>query len=158
MSTTQIAYNATTKEVKLQMPGDTPGTGFTDLGDVKHPDSDDVLEWSGNHVLWHHIRDALYKVGQENMQVVKITKIPVTGISVTPATTSKAVDATQQLTVAFAPTNASLREVTYSSSDEEIATVSATGLITAVAEGTATITATSKDGSWTDTCEVTVTE
>lgn len=157
MSTTQIAYNATTKEVKLQMPGDDPGTGFTDLGDVKHPDPDDVLEWSGNHVLWHHIRDALYKVGQENMQVVKITKTPLTGISVTPATTSLAEEATEQLTVTFAPTNASLREVAYSSSDEEIATVSSAGLITAVAEGTATVTVTAKDGSWTAACEVTVT-
>ena len=157
MSTTQIAYNATTKEVKLQMPGDALGSGFTDLGDVKHPDPDDVLEWSGNHVLWHHIRDALYKIGQENMQAVKITKIPLEGISVTPATSSIAVAATQQLTVAYAPTNASLREVTYSTSDEAIATVSATGLVTAVAEGTATITATAKDGSWSDTCEVTVT-
>ena len=157
MSTTQIAYNATTKEVKLQMPGDAPGSGFTDLGDVNHPDPDDVLEWSGNHVLWHHVRDALYKVGQENMQAVKITKIPLTGISVTPATTSKAVGATQQLTVAYAPINASLREVTYSTSDATKATVSASGLITAVAAGTATITATAKDGSWSDTCMVTVT-
>ena len=157
MSTTQIAYNATTKEVKLQMPGDAPGSGFTDLGDVNHPDPDDVLEWSGNHVLWHHIRDALYKLGQENMQAVKITKISLEGISVTPATPSIAVAATQQLTVAYTPANASLREVTYSTSDEDVATVSATGLVTAVAEGTATITVTAKDGSWSDTCEVTVT-
>lgn len=157
MSTTQIAYNATTKEVKLQMPGDAPGSGFTDLGDVEHPDPDDVLGWSGNHVLWHHIRDALYKLGQENMQAVKITKISLEGISVTPATPSIAVAATQQLTVAYTPANASLREVSYSTSDEDVATVSATGLVTAVAEGTATITVTAKDGSWSDTSEVTVT-
>ncbi|MBR7287904.1 DNA breaking-rejoining protein, partial [Klebsiella pneumoniae] len=38
-----------------------------------------------------------------------------------------------------------------------IATVSSTGLVTAVAAGTATITATTADGDFTDTCAVTVT-
>jgi uncharacterized protein YjdB len=49
-------------------------------------------------------------------------------------------------------------EVTWTSSDETIATVAA-GVVTAVAAGTATITATiTVDGvQYTDTCEVTVT-
>jgi len=45
---------------------------------------------------------------------------------------------------------------TWKSSDDTIATVSASGTITAVAEGTATITATS--GSFTSTVAVAVTE
>lgn len=44
--------------------------------------------------------------------------------------------------------------ITYASSDEAIATVAADGTITAVAEGTATITATS--GSFTGAVKVTV--
>lgn len=75
-------------------------------------------------------------------------------IDVTPATSSRTVGQTQQLTVARTPLNAS-GAVTYASSDATKATVSATGLITAVAVGSATITATL--GGKTDTCVVTVT-
>ena len=63
---------------------------------------------------------------------------------------------TKQLTATVAPENATDKSVTWSSSDEQVATVSDTGLVTAVADGTATITVTTTDGSFTDTCEVTV--
>ncbi len=52
--------------------------------------------------------------------------------------------------------NATDRSVTWSSSDEAVATVDANGKVTAVAEGTATITVTTNDGGKTDTCTVTV--
>ena len=39
------------------------------------------------------------------------------------------------------------KNVTWSSSDEAVATVSETGLVTAVAEGTATIMVTTEDGT-----------
>lgn len=53
--------------------------------------------------------------------------------------------------------NATDRSVTWSSSDEKIATVDANGKVTAVAEGTAIITVTTNDGGKTATCTVTVT-
>jgi uncharacterized protein YjdB len=80
---------------------------------------------------------------------------PLTGIDATPATTSKVVGQTQQITVAPIPSTSALPAVTYSSSDVTKATVSAAGLITAVAAGTATITVTGK--GFTDTVVVTVT-
>lgn len=52
--------------------------------------------------------------------------------------------------------NATDRSVTWSSSDNAIATVDANGKVTAVAEGTATITVTTNDGGKTATCTVTV--
>ncbi|MBP3038068.1 Ig-like domain-containing protein [Bacillaceae bacterium Marseille-Q3522] len=82
---------------------------------------------------------------------------PVTGVSVTPATANLTVTGTQQLTPTVSPANASNKNVVYSSSNEAIATVNSSGLITAVAEGSATITVTTADGSFTDTCAVTVT-
>lgn len=54
-----------------------------------------------------------------------------------------------------APTNS---KVTFTSSNPEIATVDVDGNVTGVAEGTATITVTTEDGSYTDECTVTVTK
>ena len=61
----------------------------------------------------------------------------------------------QQLSVTFAPANASFQEVTYSSSDSRIAKVDENGVVRAVSNGTATITATALDGK-TATCQVVV--
>lgn len=47
---------------------------------------------------------------------------------------------------------------TWASSDESVATVNETGAVTAVGEGTATITVTAKDGKSTAKCEITVSE
>ena len=60
------------------------------------------------------------------------------------------------LTATVLPENASNKNVSWSSSDEKVATVSATGEVTAVAPGKATITVTTEDGAKTAKCEVTV--
>ncbi len=52
-----------------------------------------------------------------------------------------------QLTATVAPENATNKEVTWSSSDNTIATVSETGLVTAIAAGEATITASAGEAS-----------
>ena len=84
--------------------------------------------------------------------------IPVTGVGVVPSSDILAVDDTLQLVATVYPTNATNKEVTYSSSAEGVATVDSDGLVTAVAEGTATITVTTTDGGKTDTCSITVEE
>lgn len=61
-----------------------------------------------------------------------------------------------KLNATISPSNATNKNVSWTSSDEEVATVDSTGTVNPVAEGTATITATSEDGSKTDTCNVTV--
>lgn len=74
--------------------------------------------------------------------------IVVTSITIAPATVTLTVAApTQQLTPTVLPANASNKGVTYVSSDPTKATVSATGLVTRVANGTTNITVTAKDGS-----------
>ncbi|MGX9931958.1 Ig-like domain-containing protein [Virgibacillus salarius] len=83
--------------------------------------------------------------------------IAVTGVSVDPATAELEEGATQQLTETISPSNATDKGVTWSSSDEAVATVDSNGLVTAVAEGNATITVTTNDGSFTASCDVTVT-
>lgn len=168
MATYQVCYNATTKVATVQNNGDAIPSGSTKLSTFKHGDG--VAEGVANdkdgevqsHVLYQHVRAALYFVGQQNMQIVRIDNdtdyVPLTGITVAPATKTLTVAApTQQLTITKAPTGASNGTVTYVSSDPTKATVSATGLVTRVANGTTTVTATSQDGSFTSTCAVTCT-
>ena len=62
---------------------------------------------------------------------------------------------TYTLTASVEPQNAEDKSVNWTSSDETVATVSG-GVVTAVAEGTATITATTKVGGKTAECAVTV--
>lgn len=63
---------------------------------------------------------------------------------------------TAQLTATVEPIDATNKKVTWSSSAPDVAVVDASGNLTAVAEGTATITATTEDGGKTATCTVTV--
>ena len=81
--------------------------------------------------------------------------VVVTGISVAPttATLSLSGTATQQLVATLSPSGAT-GTVTWTSSDDTKAEVSATGLVTGKAVGTATITATCE--TFTATCAVTV--
>src|SRR5665648_900548 len=64
-------------------------------------------------------------------------------------------EATGTLVVTVAPAAATNKSVTWSSSAPEVATV-VDGVVTPIAEGTAIITATTVDGGFTATCELTV--
>jgi len=88
---------------------------------------------------------------------VTVSTVAVTGVSVSPATFSLSIAGNKQLTPAIVPANASNKNVTYTSSNTAIATVSASGLVTGVAAGTATITVKTVDGNFTATSAVTVT-
>lgn len=86
-----------------------------------------------------------------------VIDVPVTGVTVSPTSDSIAVSETLTLTATVAPEDATNKAVTWGTSDDTIATVSDAGVVTGVAAGTATITVTTVDGSFTATCEVTVT-
>jgi uncharacterized protein YjdB len=83
--------------------------------------------------------------------------IPVTGVTISPGTVSLMVTETEQLSASVSPSNATNQGVSWSSSNSNVATVNASGLVTAIAAGSATITGTTDDGSYTDTTSVTVT-
>ena len=82
--------------------------------------------------------------------------VKVTGVSILPASLSIAIDETSQLGVTVSPVNASNKEVKWSSSNESVATVDASGMVTALSAGEAVITVTTEDGDHTATCDVTV--
>lgn len=82
---------------------------------------------------------------------------PVQGISLNhDAKTFTKAGETLQLTAAIYPDSATNKTVTWKSSDKTVATVDESGLVTAVGNGTANITATTEDGNYTATCKVTV--
>ena len=85
---------------------------------------------------------------------VTFREVPVTGVSLNATEIDLTVGNTETLIATVTPDNAN-RNVTWSSSDDTVATVD-NGVVTAVAPGTATITATTADGRFEDTCDVTV--
>ena len=80
--------------------------------------------------------------------------IPVSGITLDKTVLELAEGESADLTATVAPEDATDKTVTWSSSNEAVATVSADGLVKAVAGGEATITAAA--GDCTATCKVTV--
>ena len=81
---------------------------------------------------------------------------PVTGVSVAPTSLELTVGESSTLTATVAPANAANPAVSWTTSDAAVATVSETGVVTAVAAGQATITATTDDGGFTASSDVTV--
>ena len=82
--------------------------------------------------------------------------IPVTGVSLDQTEVSLYPEETVTLKATVEPDNATDKQVSWSSSNSSVATVNGSGLVTAVAEGTAVITVKTQDGAKTATCQVTV--
>ena len=83
--------------------------------------------------------------------------VAVTGVTLDKSTAKlTAKGHTVDLTATVAPENATNKKVTFTTSNEKAATVDANGKVTAVGNGTATITVTTEDGKKTAACEVTV--
>ena len=82
--------------------------------------------------------------------------IPVTGVSLDESSITLDVGGNQTLTATVTPEDATNKKVCWSSDNEAVATVSEDGVVTAVAGGTAVITATTHDGLFTASCTVTV--
>ena len=101
---------------------------------------------------------ATAKDGSGIKAVCKVTvKQPVTKITLNKTALSLMKGKTSTLTATAAPASANNKAVTWKSSNTKIATVDTKGLVKAVAKGTATITATAKDGSGIKAvCKVTV--
>lgn len=156
MPTYRVVYNKVSKVALVQLEATAVPGGSVNAGTFVYPDGT-------NRVLFHYIRDLLYKLGVQDMQATRINlaagsqPIKVEAIHVTPSDFSVAVNATQQLTVAYVPTTATTKTAVYESKDPSIATVSNAGLVTGKKKGKTTIAIASTDGGKMDTCEVTVT-
>ena len=88
---------------------------------------------------------------QTNLKQVQLSLYPSnpvlpTGLTLSQKTATGTVGATKQITATVEPENATDKTVTWSSDNEEIATVDSNGLITFLAEGTANIKGKTSNG------------
>lgn len=82
--------------------------------------------------------------------------MPITNIEVDETTLTIGIDETYQLNVALVPQNALLSDVSFTSDDEAVATVSDQGMITGVSPGEARVSVRAKSGTASDEVLVTV--
>lgn len=82
--------------------------------------------------------------------------VPVTGVSVSPTSKTILVGETFTVTPTVSPVGATDKSVSWTSSASGKASVNSSGVVTGVAAGTANITCTTTDGSFTATCATTV--
>lgn len=84
--------------------------------------------------------------------------IAVENVSLDQKTLTVDIGESAKLTATVKPDNAANKKVTWSSNDEDVASVDANGRVTAISRGTATITVRTEDGNFAAQCKVTVTD
>ena len=134
------------------------GTPYTDSD--QDGISDDYEDSNGLNKNDPEDRNDIGEGGYTNLEVFLFKLVgeggPVTGLSIIPAADTLGINSTLQLNARIEPNGASNQNISWSSSDTTVAKVSSTGLVTGVAEGSATITATTEDGGFTAQSTVTV--
>ena len=134
-------------------------SNFTDEVTWKSTDTNIVAVEDTGIVTAKAIGTATVKVTVGDISAsCKITVTqPVTSISLNKTSLSLETWDTEKLTASVSPSTAENKVVAWSTSDAKIASVDDTGLVTAHAKGTATITAAAQDGSGiSQSCTVTV--
>ena len=96
--------------------------------------------------------------GESNSSASSSTQseIHVESVTLSSSSASLEVGKTLSLSVKITPSNATNQGVSYSSSDEKVASVSSEGVVSGVSEGSATITATTLDGGKTSSVSIQV--
>ncbi len=95
---------------------------------------------------------------QTTAATITVEALPVatTGVTLNKNSISLVTGDMETLIATVTPDNATNKAVSWKSSDTTVATVDSNGKVTAMKKGMATITVTTEDGSFTDTCEVSV--
>lgn len=163
---TEISYPEDNQTINLKM-----GESYTIKVKVAPDNANEILKVSpaiNCPVTWKRVKvqgtpywnvtvTAIYKEGRGSLAIdsknystqcfVSVTKVPVTGISLDVSETSMRVGQTLTLTSRVSPSDASIKDVIWESSDKTVAYVSQSGIVTAKSGGKVTITAKSKDNS-----------
>lgn len=147
------------------------GEGLTLVATVQPADADNQnVKWATSDSKVATVSNGIVTsvgIGKANITVtteeggftatceLTVKPIAVTGVEISESSLDMVEGDTYTLTAIVAPDNASNKAVTWSSSNESVATV-ANGVVTAVAAGDAVITVKTVDGEFTATCAVKV--
>ena len=149
----RINWHPSTRRVLLESNANAApaaiGGAYANLGTFEHDNEDEestglngMQGLADNHVLYHHVQDALYKQSIQDMQSVKIYVDRPRSISIGIGTLNVAVGAdSAPLSVTPTPAGATDKDVTFTSSNPTKATVNEKGVVHGVAAGNAVITA-----------------
>ena len=101
-------------------------------------------------------RDYCYSryVGYSIRPVYGDTRIPVESVSLNKTYIEISIGGTSNLSATVSPSNATIKDVFWSSGDESVATVSSSGVVKGVSSGSTIITATTADGGRKAMCRV----
>ena len=119
--------------------------------------SDDNVATVDENGLVTALANGETEISVEGVRVCSVTvRTSVMGVELDKDTLRLAVGDEEQLTATVSPESVSDKSLTWSSSDGDVASVDADGLVTAHKPGTAVITVTTGDGNFTASCTVNV--
>lgn len=155
-------YNNKANEINAQIKELTPT--YVEENWIETEDgsfSIDISQFSGDKAfaVWVKLESSdgtiTYDEATYTMSGTKTESISVEGVSLDRNTLTLQEGSSYTLTATITPTDATNKLITWTSDNENVATVS-NGRVVAKSSGTATITATTSDGEHTATCKVTV--
>ena len=119
--------------------------------------SDDNVATVDENGLVTALANGETEISVEGVRVCSVTvRTSVMGVELDRDTLKLMVGGTEQLTATVSPESATDKSLTWSSSDPDVASVNADGLVTAHKPGTAVITVATGDGGFTASCTVNV--
>ncbi|MFL0268932.1 cell wall-binding repeat-containing protein [Candidatus Clostridium radicumherbarum] len=114
----------------------------------------DSIEFAGNAGDDYYIRVYTYGAFSTTQKYSLLVTKKVTGVSLNTTSAILKIGDSLALQAAVNPSDASDKNVTWTSSDSTVASVDNTGKVTALKEGTAAITVSTEDGSYSAVCQV----
>lgn len=137
----------------VKMTSDTSNAAYKALNLCDNPDN------IGKKVVVRTVPQSFYGIaGAQNLSEYEwLTPISVTGVTLSQNEAEIFVNQALDLVATIAPADADNKHLSWASSDAKVASVDANGTVTALTNGTATITVTTADGNFKATCAITVT-
>lgn len=132
--------------VNMQLCGINPYTKDTYTIDGTHPNA------SGTELIIRYLENELAKY----YRIPDLDKVSVASVELNKSVTTILKGETETLITKISPSNATDASIQWSSSNNNIATVNSSGVVTAITEGSATITAKTNDGGLIASCIVNV--
>lgn len=156
-----VTSNVTGGEIFLPAAGVYNSSNLVNVGTVGRYWSSQISSNYSRFARTMHLNSSVHEIqlpdryyGYSVRPIMAI--VPVTGVSLDKSVLTLAAGAAYSLNCTLEPSNSSMQDVVWLSSDETVATVSPTGVVTAVRAGAATVIATSVEGGYSATCEITV--